>query len=117
EALLCLEYLGADKHEKGVQQSANYLLSRLPKKGKDTSYYWYYGTQAMFHLQGEHWKEWNGSLKEMLEETQIKSGGMSGTWDPKDRWEKSAGRIYSTSLRLLMLEVYHRHLPLYSVGQ
>lgn len=117
EALLCLEYLGADKHEKGVQQSADYLLSRLPKKGKDTSYYWYYGTQAMFHLQGEHWKEWNGSLKEMLEETQIKSGGMAGTWDPKDRWEKSAGRIYSTSLRLLMLEVYHRHLPLYSVGQ
>lgn len=116
EALLCLEYLGADKTDEGVKHSADYMLSRLPKRGKDTSYYWYYGTQALFHLQGEHWQEWNDSLKGMLLEEQIKEGNLAGTWNPKDRWETSAGRIYSTSLRLLMLEVYHRHLPLYSVG-
>jgi hypothetical protein len=40
---------------------------------------------------------------------------MLGTWDPKDQWEKGGGRIYATSLRILMLEVYYRHLLLYQV--
>ena len=48
-----------------------------------------------------------------LDATDGVGGGASGTWDPKDNWEKSGGRIYSTSLRLLMLEIYFRHLPLY----
>ncbi len=51
----------------------------------------------------------------MLLDTQHKEGALSGTWDPKDQWESSGGRIYSTSLRLLMLEVSYRHLPLYQI--
>jgi hypothetical protein len=90
EALLCLEYLGA-------------------------SYYWYYGTQVMYHMQGNYWNQWNGALSELLLESQVKSGSMAGAWTPQDNWEKSGGRIYATSLRLLMLEVYYRHLPLYQV--
>ncbi len=41
--------------------------------------------------------------------------GLAGTWEPKDRWERQAGRIYSTSLRLMMLVVHYRHMPLYRV--
>jgi hypothetical protein len=69
----------------------------------------------MYHMQGEHWEQWNGRLSNMLVETQRREGSMAGTWDPDDQWERQGGRIMSTSLRLLMLEVYYRHLPLYQV--
>ena len=63
----------------------------------------------------EHWEQWNGALHDMLIETQIKDGPTAGTWNPRDNWEGRGGRIYATSLRLLMLEVSYRHLPLFQV--
>jgi hypothetical protein len=53
----------------------------------------------------------------MLVETQIKTGHLAGTWDPADTWDQQAGRIYASSLRLLALEVYFRHLPLYRLSE
>ena len=88
-------------------------MANLPKQGQLTSYYWYYATQCMYHMQGEYWQQWNDHLRDMLIETQVKGGPAAGTWEPTDRWEKSGGRVYCTALRLLMLEVYYRHLPLY----
>jgi hypothetical protein len=38
---------------------------------------------------------------------------MAGTWNPADNWENQGGRIYATAMKLLVLEVYYRHLPLY----
>ena len=113
EGLLCRQFLGSDRNDESVRPGADDLLTQLPKKGKDTSYYWYYGTQVMYHMQGEYWQQWNAAMRDLLIETQIKSGNLAGTWDATDSYEKSGGRIYATSLRLLMLEVYYRHLPLY----
>ena len=45
--------------------------------------------------------------------TQVKDGHLAGSWESRDQWEQSGGRLYATSVRLLMLEVYYRHLPLY----
>jgi hypothetical protein len=115
EALLCLQYLGAPRDDPQLQAGIKYLLANLPKKDRDTSYYWYYATQVMYHVQGEPWRQWNAALRDMLVATQHKDGHLAGTWDPKDQWEGPGGRIYATSLRLLMLEVYYRHLPLYRV--
>ena len=93
---------------------ASYLLRSLPQKQqKLTSYYWYYATQAMYHMQGDYWETWNEKTKVVLVETQEQSGGNAGSWRPIDNWEKSGGRVYATSIKLLMLEVYYRHLPLY----
>jgi hypothetical protein len=37
-----------------------------------------------------------------------------GSWDPSgDPWGGELGRLGDTSLKLLTLEVYYRHLPLY----
>jgi hypothetical protein len=40
-----------------------------------------------------------------------------GSWDPlspqPDRWGRTAGRLFLTSLSVLTLEVYYRYLPLY----
>jgi hypothetical protein len=113
EALLCREYLGAQRDDADLQGGQRYLLAHLPQQGKESSYYWYYGTQFMFHMQGDGWKKWNGAINPLLLGSQVKEGSLAGTWKPKDQWENSGGTIYATSLRLLMLEVYYRHLPLY----
>ncbi|MBW3600081.1 MAG: hypothetical protein KY475_22765 [Planctomycetes bacterium] len=111
EALLCLQYLGAERNDPRLLQGGDYLLSHLHPA--DTSYYWYYATQVMYHLQGEHWRQWNEAQRDALIQSQVKDGAAPGSWNPKDRWERDGGRLYATSLRLLMLEVYYRHLPLY----
>jgi hypothetical protein len=64
-------------------------------------------------MQGDYWTAWNAKLRDQLVSSQIKDGPVAGTWDPHDPWEQSGGRLYATSLRLLMLETYYRHLPLY----
>ena len=115
EGLLCTQYLGADRNSPQLQAGAAYLLQHLPKKGQQTSYYWYYGTQVMYHMQGDYWPKWNAALRDQLVQTQRKDGPLQGTWDPGDQWEWRGGRLYCTSLRLLMLSVYYRHLPLYQV--
>lgn len=113
EGLLCRQYLGATREDPSLVSGAGYLMANLPHKSQANGYYWYYGTQTMYHLQGDYWKKWNAALRDMLVETQIKEGPMAGTWAPVDRGEATGGRIYATSLRVLMLEVYYRHLPLY----
>ena len=71
----------------------------------------------MFHIQGEHWSEWNAALREMLITAQLKDGPLNGSWSPerpsKSKWGAAGGRHYLTCLNILMLEVYYRHLPLY----
>ncbi|MEO8495702.1 MAG: hypothetical protein ABI614_11570 [Planctomycetota bacterium] len=114
EGLLCLQFMGADRNDPRMRAGADYLLKHLPEpEQRLTSYYWYYGTQVMYHMQGEYWQVWNEKLRDHLVQTQVKDGTLTGTWDPRDNWEKSGGRIYATAAKLLMLEVYYRHLPLY----
>ena len=64
-------------------------------------------------MQGEYWQKWNAAARDLLVETQHTDGPLEGTWDPRDSYEQQGGRLYATSLRLLMLEVYYRHLPLF----
>jgi len=114
EALLCLEYLGISRNDPSLAAGSKYLAQHLPGSGGITSYYMYYGTQVSFHVQGDLWKKWNEAMKKNLLSTQIKKNHMAGTWNPSDAWENQAGRLFGTSLRLLMLEIYYRHLPLYT---
>jgi hypothetical protein len=117
EGLLMRQYLGAKRDDAQLIAGANYLRTRLPDFGQRDAYYWYYATQVMFHMQGDHWNEWNNSLRDLLVTTQSKEGSVSGSWDPSrpspDKWANGGGRHYLTCLNLLMLEVYYRHLPLY----
>jgi hypothetical protein len=113
EGLLCRQFLGTRRNDPALLAGAKFLLERLPQAGQESSYYWYYATQVMYHMQGDYWTAWNEKLRGLLVSTQIKDGHMAGTWDVRDGWEQSGGRLYATSIRLLMLEVYYRHLPLY----
>jgi hypothetical protein len=113
EGLLCCQFLGSRRNDPRIKAGAEYLLKNLPQPGAETSYYWYYATQVMYHMQGAYWTAWNERLRDLLVAAQSKDGPTAGSWDPRDGWEQQGGRLYATSLRLLMLEVYYRHLPLY----
>ncbi len=117
EGLLMRQYLGAKRDDAELIAGANFLRTRLPDFGQRDAYYWYYATQVMFHMQGEHWSEWNRSLRDLLVTTQNKQESVAGSWDPvrptPEKWANGGGRHYLTCLNLLMLEVYYRHLPLY----
>ncbi len=112
QGLLSLQYLGARRDDPRMRAGTDYLLANLPK-ADDTSYYWYHATQVMYHTQGKHWKAWNGKMRDMLVSSQNTQGALAGSWKPIDYREKPGGRLYATALRLLMLEVYYRHLSLY----
>ena len=115
EGLLCTQYLGADRNSPRLQAGAAYLLRHLPKKGQQSSYYWYYGTQVMYHMQGDYWPQWNAALRDQLVGTQVKNGPAGGDVGP----QRQLGRAGRPPIRhltaALMLSVYYRHLPLYQV--
>jgi hypothetical protein len=113
QGLLCLQYLGVRRDDPRMRAGTDYLLGRLPRPAGGTSYYWYNATQVMYHMQGKHWKAWNDRLRDLLVSTQVARGPLAGSWPPVDARERPGGRLYATALRLLMLEVYYRHLPLY----
>jgi len=121
-AMLMRMYGGWSREEPDMQSAADYLATYPPAVGDEKTpfrdtYYWYYATQVMFHMGGKHWDDWNQQLKPILIDGQVKSGPQEGSWDPKlpvpDRWSIHAGRLYLTTLNLLSLEVYYRHLPIY----
>lgn len=114
EGLLCLQFMGTERNSPRMRAGADYLMRHLPRPDqKNTSYYWYYATQVMYHMQGPYWDAWNEKLRDELVKSQLNTGQLAGTWHPRDNWENTGGRIYATSMKLLMLEVYYRHLPLY----
>ena len=115
-------YLGWGPENPALQRGADFLVQNLPSYGNAENplrdaYYWYYATQVMFQMQGEHWKTWNQAIQQLLPREQVQSGPWAGSWDPlrsvPDRWGKEAGRLYVTAMHLLILEVYYRHLPLF----
>jgi hypothetical protein len=113
EALLCRQFLGTARANPALNEAGDYLLGELPGSGQANFYYWYYGTLAMYQLQGEHWRRWNEALTDRLLATQTTTGESAGSWEPNDVWGGYGGRVYSTALATLCLEVYYRYLPLY----
>jgi len=113
EGLLCRQYLGWPNDHPALVRGADQLLDHpLPA---NNVYYGYYATQMLHHHGGDAWETWNDVMKVVVPKQQVLRGKETGSWNPKaDRWGKSAGRLYVTCLNIYMLEVYYRHLPLYS---
>ena len=76
-----------------------------PNAGPNQTYAWYYITQAKFQKGGKDWSDWNHDFSPMLIKAQMKDGH----WEGGDH----GGKVYTTTLCCLMLEVYYRYLPTY----
>jgi hypothetical protein len=118
EGLLCRQYLGWRQNDPRLVEGIGELVRTSPiAYGKDVLqdvYYWYYCTQAAHHMEGTLWDEWNGVMRQVVPEKQIKDGPEAGSWDPQGDRYSYCGRLYTTCLSIYMLEVYYRHLPIYS---
>jgi hypothetical protein len=113
EALVCRQFLGMARENPAGNEAGDYLLGELPGDGEPNLYYWYYATWGMYQLQGNHWRRWNDALVKELVARQRPDGNAAGSWDPDDAWGGHGGRVYSTAMGALCLEVYYRFLPLY----
>jgi len=82
-----------------------------PDWKKKDFYYWYYATYAMHNMGEEYRLWWNGKIRDVLLTHQSREEPNTGSWDPKeDHWGNNrGGRVYTTALGALCLEVYYRY--------
>jgi hypothetical protein len=115
--LLCREYMGWSPKKVELIHGVDYMKRTPPSPSN--MYYSYYATQVMHHMGGDNWKNWNEKMRDMLIKEQDKGTDpkhphQKGSWNPaSDQHGGAWGRVGETSLSVLTLEVYYRHLPLY----
>lgn len=116
EALVCRILLD-DIQDPQVTEALGFVMQEPPRSQSENHYYWYYGTLALFQTQSQGWPVWNDALQRQLLAKQRKDGGNRGSWDPDPVWGAHGGRVFSTSMGALCLEVYYRYLPLYRTAR
>ncbi len=93
---------------RGIEQ-----LTLSPPVWKSDSidmYYWYYATYAQFQYGGLSWQRWNGAMKAALLGSQRQGDpAVDGSWNPVGVSARRAGRVYSTAIGAMTLEVYYRY--------
>ena len=96
-----------------IMKGAELLLAQPPKWDPPfiDFYYWYYGTLAMYQVGGSHFDRWNEAMKTAIiaHQNTDKTKDEFGSWDPVDPWSAEGGRVYSTALNCLCMEVYYRY--------
>jgi hypothetical protein len=118
--MLCRQYLrlgGESFASPHMLQGSERLLKAAPAAQGRNYYYYYYATQVLFNIGGEPWQKWNPKLRDHLIKLQDagKPGQehQKGSWDPiGDGHNVTGGRMMTTSLALLTLEVYYRQFSL-----
>lgn len=118
-ALLCRIFadpeLSRPAQRELVEKGAD-LLAALPPiwdddlPGRRDYYYWYYGAYALYQVGGQRWRTWEPAILEAIAKHQRMNGDRKGSWDPQlDPWGHLGGRVYSTALLTLTLEVFYRY--------
>ncbi len=110
-ATLLRMYLGWRKNDPRLSGAYAYFANEGPSKSD--MYFNYYATQIMHHHGGSHWHWWNVRMRDFLINRQASSGHMLGSWHFTDRHGDAGGRLYTTAICTMILEVYYRHMPLY----
>ncbi len=109
--MLCRLYLGAQRNSGTFAMAAENLISQGPSR--TDIYYNYYATLDLHHLNSQHWDLWNQQMREYLVKTQDRRGHQLGSWYFPDKHGKVGGRLYTTAMAIMILEVYYRYMPLY----
>lgn len=88
------------------------FVSRQNRPGND-AYFNYYSTLLLFHIGQPFWAPWNEQMREHLIQTQSQSGHTAGSWYFDDPYGREGGRLYTTAMCAMTLEVYYRFAPIY----
>lgn len=117
EACLCRMLLGMDAAHPAAAEAMQLLAQSPPDVSRPNAYTWYYATLASFHVGGEQWQSWNARMQAaVLGLQRHDAGSLQGSWDPDPVWGGHGGRVYSTALSVMTLEVYYRYLPMHARG-
>ena len=77
-------------------------------------YAWYYHTQACLMFGGSAWTKWNRWFQDEIVTVQNTDGSWpapGGKGHGPQSTESKSGKVYRTSLCILMLEVFYRYMP------
>lgn len=123
-------YLGTHYEDLDLIMGADFISDTGPSDSD--IYFNYYATQILHHRGGEPWQAWNKGtgakkgkrirnirelgMRDFLIQTQDQSNShQAGSWYFADKagHSKTGGRLYTTAMSVMILEVYYRYLPLY----
>ena len=117
EALFCRQLQQEQQlgqlSDAAIEEAITSITAQLPAASRRNLYFWYYATLALHRNQGqstaatEAWESWNHALTTTLLTTQQGDG----SWDVNTAWGGCGGRVYTTALSALCLEVYYRYNP------
>ncbi len=111
-------WLGQSRRSEAAQLQAEFLTRdnrhlNVARAGRNV-YQIYYLSLAMYNMGGQYWHDWNEAFNEPLREAQVKTGPHAGSWDPEKHTRGTqGGRVYTTTMALMSLQVYFRYLPTY----
>jgi hypothetical protein len=121
EALYCRllleEMCGVRLAEPACAEATAQLLATPPTAERVNLYYWYYATLALHHRQHASeaaktaWRNWNEAMTAALMKTQLTDGKDAGSWSANTIWGGYGGRVYTTAMAAMCLEVYYRYAP------
>ena len=130
--LLCNQYLGLKPGDPYVKLASLAIIQFKPRwiplnkrdrmdienlpirsPGANDFYLFYYANLALHQRRDEEWDTWHPQVRETLIKAQVQGGKEDGSWPPTSRWALRGGRVYSTALAVLSLEVYYRYAPIY----
>lgn len=109
--LLCRMYMGWKQDDPRLQAGVAYLAKIGPSR--NDMYFNYYASQVLRHYGGAEWPKFNERLREHLLASQARSDHERGSWHFAEKHGSVGGRLYTTALCAMILEVYYRHLPIY----
>ncbi len=123
--LLCRLYLGVPRTDRLIKLGVQILMENLPEWNQPGInapfyYYWYIGSLVLFQMEGDYWKKWDLKRRDMLVKHQnLTPGELYGSWDPTTQTHfcQMGGRVYSTAMAVLMLEMYYHYYPIGKTGK
>jgi tetratricopeptide (TPR) repeat protein len=129
--LLCHQYLGMAADDPYIEKAGAFINANPPKwhekdaivampldklalfTATNNYYYWYYANLALHQRRGKAWDKWHPQVRDLLCRVQERGGEKDGSWPPITYGATTGGRVYTTALGILTLEVYYRYAPMY----
>jgi formylglycine-generating enzyme required for sulfatase activity len=110
--LLSRFLMGQDPNDEPIMEKHARLMAQKPPEWDPDGYgcdmyYWFFGTYAMYAIGGsQYWTTWQKAMEKAVVRSQKLVNDEKGSWDPNGPWGHRGGRVYSTALMTLCLEVY-----------
>ena len=113
---LCARVFSGAKHDTDFLKRGTRYIAEDCGCSETDLYYNYYGSLLLRHYGGPLWRTWNQEMRDYLVRTQVQVGPERGSWyfdEPEKTNNQIGGRLYTTAMAVMILEVYYRYLPIY----